>query len=305
MARQKIIVATRASLLAKTQTNQVLAQMNKLYPELEFKLLQISTTGDRITDKPLRDFGGTGVFVKELENALLGREADVAIHSLKDVPYAMTAGLELICFPQRHNPFDLFLTNGALDTNLERAKIVIGTSSERRQLQIAQIAPNAVFKDLRGNIDTRMQKLENGDYDAIILAAAGLERLGKKFPDSALLSVANCVPAVAQGALVIQARANDSELKEIFSALNHATTQAAVEAEREYMGVLEGGCRLPLGAYCELNDGAYTMFFSAGDLKKNVHVRFTLQLPESELMSAARNGALRMKRELAIQGVSF
>jgi len=189
---RKFIVATRPSLLAFTQTQQTVELLRKKNPDFEFEILKITTHGDTVTDKPLTAFGGTGVFVKELENAILEGRADFAVHSLKDVPGIQPSELVLASFPAREDPRDILLLRKGFSLKDLNENCKIGTGSPRRMVQIAEIIPTALFSDLRGNIDTRIKKLEDGQYDGIVLAAAGLKRMGKQIEENSFLSVKSC-----------------------------------------------------------------------------------------------------------------
>lgn len=262
---RKYTVATRPSLLAYTQTLQTVALLQAQNPEAEFEIVKISTYGDKVTNKPLTQFGGTGVFVKELENAILEGKADFAIHSLKDVPSIQPEGLILAAFAPREDVRDILLLNGLESKEDLADNCVIGTGSPRRIVQLQQIKPNAQFKELRGNIDTRMQKLENGEYDAIVLAAAGLNRLGKQIPENAFLSIEESIPAIGQGAICLECRAEDVETIALLQSINHKATEIAINAERSLMKRIGGGCKFPLGAYAQIINGKLEMIAMTGD----------------------------------------
>jgi len=250
--KRKFIVATRPSLLAFTQTQQTVELLRKKNPDYEFEILKITTHGDVVTDKPLTAFGGTGVFVKELENAILEGRADFAIHSLKDVPSIQPADLVIASFPVREDPRDVLLLRKGLKLNELNGSCKIGTGSPRRMVQIAEIIPTAHFSDLRGNIDTRIKKLDEGHYDGIVLAAAGLKRMGKKIEESSFLSVKICVPAIGQGAIAIECRKEDEETIALVRTINDNHTEIAILAERGYMKTIGGGCKFPMGAYATI-----------------------------------------------------
>lgn len=267
------IVATRGSLLARTQTEQTVEAIKKQNPESIFEITQFSTMGDQVTDKPLVSFGGTGVFVKELENALLENKADLAIHSLKDVPSNIPNGLELVCFPKRELTNDLFLTNNNVSIFDMPQGFKCGTGSPRRIIQLMKLRPDAKFSDLRGNIDTRLRKLEENQYDAIILAAAGMNRLGKTFPKSAILSVEDLLPAVGQGAIAIECRADDKRTIDAVRRINDEATEIAVKTERVFMAVIEGGCKFPLAAYATVSGNKVLLDVLAGQLTTGKYLR--------------------------------
>ncbi|MBI5539391.1 MAG: hydroxymethylbilane synthase [Bacteroidia bacterium] len=267
------IVATRGSLLARTQTEQTVEAIQKQNPDSKFEITQFSTMGDKVTDKPLVSFGGTGVFVKELENALLENKADLAIHSLKDVPSNIPNGLELVCFPKRELTNDLFLTNNNVSIFDMPQGFKCGTGSPRRIIQLMKLRPDAKFSDLRGNIDTRLRKLEENQYDAIILAAAGMNRLGKTFPKSAILSVEDLLPAVGQGAIAIECRADDKRTIDAVRKINDEATEIAVKTERVFMAVIEGGCKFPLAAYATVSGNKVILDVLAGQLTTGKYLR--------------------------------
>ncbi len=288
------IVATRGSLLARTQTGQTVDEIQKNNPESSFEIKQISTIGDNVTDKPLVSFGGTGVFVKELENALLDNKADFAVHSLKDVPNNLPDGLILASFPKREKTNDLFLArNGKTIYDLPQG-CKIGTGSPRRIVQLKKIRPDAVFSDLRGNIDTRLRKLEEGQYDAIILAAAGMLRLGKTLPLSAYISTDELLPAIGQGAIAIECRADDKKTMEVIQKINHYETEIAVKTERVFMKEIEGGCKFPLAAYAIVNGNEIKFDVMAGELATGRFIRKS----ETSSIEKAPEMAVRMAHEL-------
>lgn len=272
---KKYIVATRPSLLANTQTEQTVNLLRAQNPDCEYEIVKFSTHGDKVTDKPLTAFGGTGVFVKELENAILEGKADFAIHSLKDVPSIQPDELVLAAFPQRENPCDVVLTrDGKLLSDLGE-NCVIGTGSPRRIVQIAAVQPTAEFKEIRGNIDTRLQKLEDGQYDAIVLAAAGLNRLGKSIQPSSILPTEVCLPAIGQGAIAIECRKDDAETIQMLRSINDTETEIAIIAERSFMLTVGGGCKFPLAAYGTISGNTLHLEAMTGDHKTYKMVRLS------------------------------
>lgn len=294
MTVSKLIVATRGSLLARTQTEQTVQSIQNQNPDFQFDIQHFSTIGDKVTDKPLVSFGGTGVFVKELENALTERKADFAVHSLKDVPNTVPEGLLLASFPKRESVNDLFLTRDN-KTILEMPQgLKIGTGSPRRIIQLRKLRPDAQFSDLRGNIDTRFRKLEEGQYDAIILAAAGMHRLGKKLPAIAYLSIQDMLPAIGQGAIAIECRADDKKTFDIIRKINHYETEIAVKTERVFMAKIEGGCKFPLAAYAIVSNGKVILDVMAGELASDRFIRKS----EETSIEKATDMALRLADEL-------
>ena len=246
---KKYIVATRPSLLAYTQTCQTVELLKEKNPDCSFEIVKFSTQGDKVTDKPLTQFGGTGVFVKELENAILDGKADFAVHSLKDVPGFQPDRLILASFTKREDPRDILLTRTGCTLEQLEDNCIIGTGSPRRIVQLASFKPNAKFKDLRGNVDTRLKKLSEEDYDAIVIAAAGMKRLNKIFPENAYLPVDSFIPAIGQGIIAIECLSDDADVIEILRKVNHEDTENASIAERSFMRTIGGGCKFPLAAY--------------------------------------------------------
>ncbi|MCX2498535.1 hydroxymethylbilane synthase [Plesiomonas shigelloides] len=252
MSKQLIRIATRQSPLALWQAEHVRQLLCAQHPNLEVTLVPMVTKGDVILDTPLAKVGGKGLFVKELELALLEQRADIAVHSMKDVPVEFPDGLGLVCICERDDPHDALVSNhyDSLDALPQGA--IVGTSSLRRQCQLRAARPDLHIKDLRGNVGTRLSKLDNGEYDAIILAAAGLRRLGLEARIRARLSVQQSLPAVGQGAIGIECRLDDARVRALLAPLNHADTADRVVAERAMNNRLQGGCQVPIGSYAEL-----------------------------------------------------
>jgi hydroxymethylbilane synthase len=257
--RKQIKIGTRASLLAVTQSSWVKAQIEQRHPGITVELVKITTTGDKILDVPLAKVGGKGLFVKELEDALLDGRADLAVHSMKDVPTELPAELHLGVVTERENPRDAFISNKYADIFALPQGAKVGTSSLRRKSQLACLRPDLVIEDLRGNLDTRLRKLDEGLYDAIILAAAGLNRLGFADRITSLFEPVQMLPAIGQGALGLELRRDDQELLAGISFLNHPATATAVIAERSFLLRLEGGCQVPIGAYATVQGDSVTL----------------------------------------------
>ncbi|WP_092508404.1 hydroxymethylbilane synthase [Xenorhabdus mauleonii] len=249
MTMKTIRIATRQSPLAMWQAQYVQKQLEHFHPELHVELVPMVTRGDVILDTPLAKVGGKGLFVKELELALLEKRADIAVHSMKDVPVEFPDGLGLVTICEREDPRDAFVSVEYASLDELPAGSVVGTSSLRRQCQIRQLRPDLVIRDLRGNVGTRLNKLDNGDYDAIILAAAGLKRLGLEERIRMPLPPELLLPAVGQGAVGIECRLDDKQTRELLAPLNHARTETCVLAERAMNTRLEGGCQVPIGSY--------------------------------------------------------
>jgi hydroxymethylbilane synthase len=254
MTTKTIRIATRKSPLAMWQAEYVKARLMEAHPGLNVEFVAMSTRGDKILDAPLAKVGGKGLFVKELERALLDGDADIAVHSMKDVPMEFPEGLGLAVICEREDPRDAFVSNtfNSLDELPKGA--VVGTSSLRRQCQLQESRPDLQIKWLRGNVQTRLSKLDNGDYDAIILAAAGLIRLEMPERIQQRLSTEISLPAGGQGAVGIECRNNDETTLELIACLHHNTTANRVLAERAMNRRLEGGCQVPIACYAEQQD---------------------------------------------------
>ena len=248
-------IATRQSPLALWQAHYVKQRLEACHPQLTVELVPMVTRGDIILDTPLAKVGGKGLFVKELELALLEGRADIAVHSMKDVPVEFPEGLGLVTICERDDPRDAFVSNHFDSLDALPAGSVVGTSSLRRQCQIAERRPDLVIRSLRGNVGTRLGKLDNGDYHAIILAVAGLNRLELQSRIRYALPAEVSLPAVGQGAVGIECRLDDEHTQALLASLNHEETAIRVRAERAMNMRLEGGCQVPIGSYAELNNG--------------------------------------------------
>ncbi|MBW3111828.1 MULTISPECIES: hydroxymethylbilane synthase [Bacillaceae] len=252
---RKIIVGSRRSKLALTQTNWVIDQLKALDPSYDFEVKEIVTKGDQILDVTLSKVGGKGLFVKEIEQAMLDKEIDMAVHSMKDMPAVLPEGLTIGSIPVREDHRDAFISKNHVALKDLPGGAIVGTSSLRRGAQILSVRPDLEIKWIRGNIDTRLSKLQNEDYDAIILAAAGLSRMGwtsdvvTEFLDPDL-----CLPAVGQGALSIECREDDSEVRDLLKKFACEETTTTVTAERAFLHKMEGGCQVPIAGFAELKD---------------------------------------------------
>jgi len=252
---KSIVIATRESALALWQARHVQAELQRLYPGLEVSILGMTTEGDRNLGSSLAKIGGKGLFVKELEEALADGRADIAVHSMKDVPMYLPEGYALAAVLERADPRDAFVANGYQALDSLPAGAHIGTSSLRRECQLRANFPGFVIDPLRGNVQTRLRKLDEGQYSAIILAAAGLKRLGLSDRIAALLTPDQSLPAVGQGALGIECRSERSDVFELLAPLTHAATQQCVIAERAFSRGLAGSCNVPLAGFAEIGDG--------------------------------------------------
>jgi hydroxymethylbilane synthase len=258
--KDKVVIGTRGSKLALWQAEWVKSQIGERNPSLKVELKKIKTTGDKILDVPLAKVGGKGLFVKEIEESLLSGESDLAVHSMKDVPTVLPDGLHIGAVLVREDPRDAFITRdgkGSFEGLKKGANI--GTSSLRRSCQLLASRPDLEITSLRGNLDTRLRKLDEGQFDAIILAAAGVRRLGFQDRITETLEVSLSLPAIAQGAVGIECRKDDEFIHSIIGPLNHEETAICVSAERAFLKKLEGGCQVPIAAHATLKDGRLVM----------------------------------------------
>jgi hydroxymethylbilane synthase len=272
--KNKVVIATRGSKLALWQAEWIKSELQGLYPDLDIELSKIKTTGDKILDVPLAQVGGKGLFVKEIEEAILRNEADIAVHSMKDVPTEFPEGLHLAVMCRREDPKDALVVSKKLRTKSEKFKppisgskkgvaksllcslprgVRIGTSSLRRSCQLLSIRPDFEIEQLRGNLDTRLRKLDEGRFDAIILAAAGIKRLGLSDRITEMLPFEISLPAIGQGAIGIECRIRDGFIHDLIAPLNHLSTSICVKAERAFLRRLEGGCQVPIAAHARLD----------------------------------------------------
>ena len=254
MSTREIRIATRKSALALWQAEYVKARLEQAHPGLKVSLVPMVSRGDKLLDSPLSKIGGKGLFVKELETALLDQQADIAVHSMKDVPMDFPQGLGLFCICEREDPRDAFVSNHFANLAALPAGSVVGTSSLRRQTQLLARRPDLQIRFLRGNVNTRLAKLDAGEYDAIILASAGLIRLGFEDRITDSLSVDDSLPAGGQGAVGIECRTADTEIHALLAPLHHVDSADRVEAERALNKRLNGGCQVPIACYAVLED---------------------------------------------------
>jgi len=283
----RIVIATRESRLAIWQAEHVRSQLLRLYPACRVELLGMTTRGDQILDRPLAKVGGKGLFVKELETALLDGRADIAVHSMKDVPMTLADEFALVAIGSRETPFDAFVANKYARIEELPPGSVVGTSSLRREAQLRARYPYLAVSSLRGNLDTRLRKLDAGQYDAIILAAAGLMRLGLSERIRSTLPAEVSLPAPGQGALGVEALAARAEVAAWLAPLNDPLTAACVRAERAVSRALAGSCEVPLGAYAEPHGAA-------------LHLRALVALPDgTRVIRAAASGPAQAPEALA------
>ena len=273
MSKKVVKVGTRDSILAMWQTQFVVDELKKVTDEYEFEIISLKTKGDKILDVALAKIGDKGLFTKELEVGLLAGKIDFAVHSMKDMPTALPEGLQISSMLKRHNPADAFVSdkyNSFMELP-EGAKV--GTSSLRRRAQLLHARPDLDIHDLRGNVQTRMRKMREENFDGIILAAAGLERLEMFGDIKEELSYDICLPAVSQGVIGVETRENDEEIIALVQLVNDRTAEICVKAERALLRSLEGGCQIPIGAYAELNEDTVVLEGMVGSLDGKTIIR--------------------------------
>jgi len=305
---RKIRIGTRGSLLARTQTEWVAAQLRVLHPGLQVEIEIIQTTGDLRRDVPFAQVGTKGMFVKEIEQALLDGTIDLGIHSLKDMPGEQPDGLGLVCIPKREDPRDALLTRDGSGFDALPHGAIVGTSSIRRQAQLLAARPDLKLVELRGNLDTRLRKLDDGQYQAIVLACAGLNRLGLGHRISEALSPSLCVPAVGQGALALEIRTGETVLQELLMPLQHEDSAVEVEAERGFQSELAGGCTIPAGALATVNGDMITLISVIAAPDGSESLRETMQDRRSNArqlgIDAARRLLDRGGREYILENIN-
>jgi len=275
--KDRVLIGTRGSKLAMWQAEWVKSKLEKLYPDLIFDIVKIKTTGDKILDVPLAKIGGKGLFVKEIEEALLRQDVDIAVHSMKDVPTDFLEGLHLAAICEREDPSDSLVLPKNIIVKRTNKDIIfdlpqgarIGTSSLRRLCQLLNLRPDFRIEQLRGNLDTRLRKLDEGQYDAIVVATAGLKRLGLENRITEVIPFDLSLPAIGQGAIGIECRVDDEFINDIIKPLNHLNTSICVRSERAFLKRLEGGCQVPIAAHATLNSDLSILYVAGlvGDLK--------------------------------------
>jgi hydroxymethylbilane synthase len=298
MTKDILRIATRKSPLAMWQAEFVQAELEAAHPNLTVELLPMSTRGDKILDTPLAKVGGKGLFVKELEQALLDGRADIAVHSMKDVPMEFPPGLELGVICKREDPRDAFVSNNFASLAELPNGAVVGTSSLRRQCQLRASRPDLEITDLRGNVNTRLGKLDAGEYDAIILACAGLIRLGFEARISESMSVQQSLPAGGQGAVGIELRENDKRVRQYLSVLHHDDSAVCVTAERAMNKHLEGGCQVPIAVHAIVTDGQLSVSGLVGAVDGSKILRANI----SGAASDAQTLGIALAEEVLAQG---
>jgi hydroxymethylbilane synthase len=294
MTTKTVTVGTRASLLATTQTGQVVDLLRRLNPAIVFEVVTARTLGDKDQSRPLADFSGQGIFVKELEELLLVGKIDLAVHSLKDVPAVVADGCVLAAFPNRQDPHDVLITRTSRGLDGLAKNALVGTGSPRRIVQLKAARPDLRFAEIRGNLDTRLKKLSAGDYDAIVVAAAGLNRLGISFDPAGVLREDTCLPAIGQGCLAIECRVSDTASIEVAQTVNDAASQNEIEAERLVMKTIGAGCRVPLACLARSRPDGLHLAARAGDPATGACVSRSATLRADEIAQ----GAVALAREL-------
>lgn len=294
----RIRIATRESALAMWQAHYVKSALEQAHPGLRVEIMGMTTEGDRNKASPLSQMGGKGVFVKELETALLENRADIAVHSMKDVPALLPPGLELAAICQREDPRDALVTNNFESLQDMPAGARIGSSSLRRRLQLQQSRPDLTYLELRGNVDTRLRKLDEGDFDGIILASAGLKRLGLAHRITAAIEPEICLPSAGQGAVGIECREDAVAVKALLVAINHVDTQFGVTCERMISSGLGASCSLPIAAFSRIADGQISIHSYVSDSRGAATLRVSRSGPREQGIDLARE----VTAELIAQG---
>lgn len=302
--QQSLKIATRQSPLALWQAYYIQQRLTQLYPELSVELVPMVTKGDIILDTPLAKIGGKGLFVKELEQALLNKTADIAVHSMKDVPMEFPEGLGLAVICPRENPRDAFVSNKYQSLDELPQGAIVGTSSLRRQCQLKELRSDLDIRSLRGNVGTRLAKLDNGDYDAIILAAAGLIRLEMQDRIASFIEPTTILPAAGQGAVGVECRLDDQEVLDLLAPLADEATTLRVTAERAMNRHLQGGCQVPIGGFATLEGNQLSLEALVGELDGSRIIRANqhIQLTKDNAMQQAQNLGIAIAENLLQQG---
>ncbi len=297
-ARSSVVIGSRGSQLALWQAEWVQRQLKEIAPNLSVVIKRIQTSGDNIQDVPLAKIGGKGLFVKEIEEALLREDIDLAVHSMKDMPAELPNGLEILCVPKREDPRDAYLAREGMRLDKLPLRGLVGTSSLRRQAQLLNFRPDLQIKMLRGNVDTRIRKLRDNDFDGIVLAASGLKRLGWDHHVTEYLPVDVCLPAIGQGALGLEGRENDEFVRDLVAQFEHGVTRQAVEAERGLLRRLEGGCQVPIAGYATVKDDFLTLEGLVASVDGKRNVRHVMSGPAGE----AKQIGWKLAEELLSRG---
>jgi hydroxymethylbilane synthase len=298
----RIRIGTRKSKLAMAQTMWVAEKIKEAFPEVEIEIVKITTKGDKILSSPLSKIGDKGLFTKEIEEAMLRNEIDMAVHSLKDVPSVLPDGLELVAFSEREDPRDALICRSSWTLFTIPEGAVVGTSSLRRKALLKHYRKDLVVKDLRGNVDTRLKKLKEGQFDCIILAYAGLKRLGLESEPCEVISEDVFIPSVSQGILGIEARKDDEEIKNVVrKAVNCETSEICAVLERAFLRTLEGGCQVPMGCFSKIVDGKIKVSAFVSDLEGKKFLRVDKIFPKAGVKEAETYG-IKVAEELIEMG---
>ena len=305
MRTDEIRIGTRGSSLALYQANWVKQCLEDKYPHLTVTLKKIKTKGDKILDSPLAKIGGKGLFVKEIEDALLRKDIDIAVHSMKDVPTEIPSRLHIAAIPERDDPRDACISRNGVPFAKLASGARVGTSSLRRQAQLIGLRPDLVYTTLRGNLDTRIRKLTDGQFDAIIVAMAGLKRLKMEARATEVLSPEVFLPAIGQGALAIESRRDDARITELISFFDHHPTRIAVAAERAFLRRLGGGCQVPIAAHGVLNGSSLTLtgLVASVDGKQRVKARSQRSVPDIQAAEKMGSDLADMLLTQGAQGI--
>lgn len=295
-----IKIGTRGSKLALWQANWVKSALNEKFPHRTIELVTIKTQGDKILDVPLAQVGGKGLFVKEIEQNLLDRRVDIAVHSMKDMPVDIPEGLRIGAIPKREIPTDVLISKKGSRFSELKLGSVIGTSSLRRAAQLRHARPDIVIRALRGNLDTRLRKLESEDLDAVVVAAAGVKRLNLEAKITEYLNEELMLPAVGQGALCIEIRQNDPKIEKMITALDHSQTRAIVRGERALLNRLEGGCQVPLAGYGKIDKDKYILTGLVADIDGSTLIKDTLSGP----VDVSENVGIQLAERLLEKGAA-
>lgn len=302
MHKQKLVVGTRSSQLALWQADFVIGELKKKYPELVVEKRLMTTKGDKILNAPLAKIGGKGLFTKELETAMLEGEIDIAVHSLKDMPVVVPEGLVITAITQRADPGDAFVSSKYESFQQLPAGAKVGTSSLRRKAQLLHARPDLQIEDLRGNVNTRLRKMEEENFDGIILACAGLKRLGFGDKIRQVLPQTMCLPAVGQGALAIECRQADKETRELLEFLNDRCTRLCTEAERGFLATVEGGCQVPVGVHAVSTEAGIRVEAVIASLDGSTLLRDALEAEVKDAQEARAVGVNLAEKLLARGG---
>jgi hydroxymethylbilane synthase len=297
-ARRSLVLGTRGSRLAVWQAEWVQARLRESAPDVTVTLRRIKTSGDKILDVPLATIGGKGLFVKEIEDALLQGDIDLAVHSMKDVPTVLPGGLEILCVPAREDPRDALISREAKPLDRLPKGARVGTSSLRRQAQLLHRRPDLRIEMLRGNLDTRLRKLRDGEFDAVVVAAAGLKRMGWLEQVTEYLPSDVSLPAIGQGALGLEGRGDDAFVRGVVASLDDAPTRTAVTAERALLERLEGGCQVPIAAHARLSEGRLHLEGLVASVDGRRLVRDSIEGP----VASARELGRRLAEQLLRRG---